>query len=170
MSLAWNQKYLDYEIETWKEFHDGNRKGNVEIRSISITRLKRAMYILVDAPNTLEIRSISITRLKLQSRSLMMLIHLRMTIAWNQKYLDYEIETSVKGAILVTTFSPWNQKYLDYEIETWTYPFGWYWNLYILEIRSISITRLKREVADAITILLPLEIRSISITRLKLES
>ena len=39
-------------------------------------------------------------------------------LSWNQKFLDYEIETKrgVEGS-QPTTHS-WNQKFLDYEIET----------------------------------------------------
>ena len=37
---------------------------------------------------------------------------------WNQKNLDYEIETIRNVQIDPITFKTWNQKNLDYEIET----------------------------------------------------
>ena len=44
--------------------------------------------------------------------------HIR-TFAWNQKNLDYEIETKfVNVTKFFGRFSTWNQKNLDYEIET----------------------------------------------------
>ena len=138
---AWNQKNLDYEIETCK-CHQGSASlpsslkskeprlrdwngcavcwcfgiGNLEIKRTSITRLKRD-YDTRDA----------------QPRS----------VSWNQKNLDYEIETIVKyvdRCFVVTleikrtsitrlklrsksssrlwSIATWNQKNLDYEIET----------------------------------------------------
>ena len=39
-------------------------------------------------------------------------------LTWNQKNLDYEIETLKRIKALPVFFS-WNQKNLDYEIETW---------------------------------------------------
>ena len=37
---------------------------------------------------------------------------------WNDKYLDYEIETDRFSLTLPETSETWNDKYLDYEIET----------------------------------------------------
>ena len=37
---------------------------------------------------------------------------------WNQKFLDYEIETLILFCLLESTSLRWNQKFLDYEIET----------------------------------------------------
>ena len=39
-------------------------------------------------------------------------------MTWNQKNLDYEIETYRMPGFLVDHFQTWNQKNLDYEIET----------------------------------------------------
>ena len=39
--------------------------------------------------------------------------------SWNQKFLDYEIETAGLSACPLPTISSWNQKFLDYEIETY---------------------------------------------------
>ena len=85
---TWNQKYLDYEIETrfillYIDFRE------LEIKSISITRLKHWFYLVIDI----------------------------LPCTWNQKYLDYEIET-IQGANAAAPSRTWNQKYLDYEIET----------------------------------------------------
>ena len=112
----------------------------LEIRSISITRLKLGRFSTGgnEVARQLEIRSISITRLKHRISPSGNLTEL----TWNQKYLDYEIETKwlarlrmwssslksevsrlrdwnrkwlVSDRVLIRT---WNQKYLDYEIET----------------------------------------------------
>ena len=37
---------------------------------------------------------------------------------WNQKNLDYEIETVFNRQCRINRHTPWNQKNLDYEIET----------------------------------------------------
>ena len=37
---------------------------------------------------------------------------------WNDKYLDYEIETYI-ARHQQDRWDPWNDKYLDYEIETY---------------------------------------------------
>ena len=61
---------------------------------------------------------------------------------WNQKNLDYEIETIVYNLHLNEHTLPWNQKNLDYEIETGRHNVkrnDSYW----LEIKRTSITRLK---------------------------
>ena len=39
-------------------------------------------------------------------------------MTWNQKNLDYEIETSNNNYDFGLGVTPWNQKNLDYEIET----------------------------------------------------
>ena len=63
--LAWNDKYLDYEIETWWVTRTPMQLLRLETTSTSITKLK------------LLAKGTSGTRFK----------------AWNDKYLDYEIET-----------------------------------------------------------------------------
>ena len=37
---------------------------------------------------------------------------------WNEKHLDYEIETFQLGTLANYHYSAWNEKNLDYEIET----------------------------------------------------
>ena len=39
------------------------------------------------------------------------------SLTWNEKYLDYEIETKL-GRLFQDGYDAWNEKYLDYEIET----------------------------------------------------
>ena len=112
---------------------------------------------------------------------------------WNQKNLDYEIETTTQPAMHAAFQDPWNQKNLDYEIETWCQfsdtkkPNTFTWNqknldyeietsartyCYLLavlelEIKRISITRLKQTFSNAYLVPSHLEIKRISITRLK---
>ena len=129
--FSWNQKNLDYEIETDLPQFLPNRTLGLEIKRTSITRLKR-VYIFT-------------ARLWVAAW------------AWNQKNLDYEIETfpfcreigkrclwvEIKrtsitrlklGRSLTGTWKiyTWNQKNLDYEIETRVQPTGQYcdrsWN------------------------------------------
>ena len=139
----------------------------------------------------LEIKSISITRLKLKMSGGAKSAG---SGTWNQKHLDYEIETLPWcPRDRLPRDAPWNQKHLDYEIET-KRRIGtrqqrrcstlkskasrlrdWNGNTYyvegacaVLEIKSISITRLKQVVGSAHRCSQGrLEIKSISITRLK---
>ena len=64
----------------------------------------------------LEIKRTSITRLKLALAS--RAEARKHTVTWNQKNLDYEIETGYIYNILPYIALTWNQKNLDYEIET----------------------------------------------------
>ena len=95
-------------------------------------------------------------------------------LSWNDKYLDYEIETRIVPYSLICLLFPmstWNDKYLDYEIETchrWIdrsercLKHG-------LETTSTSITRLKPQQLDNVyRATYNLETTSTSITRLKL--
>ena len=112
-SLTWNQKNLDYEIETHLQESDRAVIRFLEIKRTSITRLKRAVQPWPQYPCNLEIKRTSITRLKpsMTQKSRTMLA------PWNQKNLDYEIETSSLGT---STENPMT-----------------------LEIKRTSITRLK---------------------------
>ena len=86
--LTWNQKNLDYEIETATSLPTFLDTVFLETKRTSITRLKQ------DAPSC------------------------RIIITWNQKNLDYEIETlPIQSAPYAVEYA-WNQKNLDYEIET----------------------------------------------------
>ena len=68
-------------------------------------------------------------------------------LSWNQKFLDYEIETIIRWHVLIKSIVCWNQKFLDYEIETGiaaappTADTGWSWNQKFLdyEIETVSL-------------------------------
>ena len=138
---AWNQKHLDYEIETNVVIIVRVMHQRLEIKSISITRLKPTYKRTPRwRPATLEIKSISITRLKLAFT----LPETTLGLSWNQKHLDYEIETSSAPVMRHNPFLPWNQKHLDYEIETTTCFSPKPSSSTQLEIKSILITRLKQ--------------------------
>ena len=92
----WNEKHLDYEIET----------------RIPITRFIAGDFFL------LEMKSISITRLK-QMDLLTLRLQRLSCFSWNEKHLDYEIETE-----------PLKMSRIPQAVST-------------LEMKSISITRLK---------------------------
>ena len=117
---AWNQKNLDYEIETTPRPKLSNwHNPPLEIKRTSITRLKPVLEqrFNLEFPSlkskeprlrdwnktfqasksvcvALEIKRTSITRLK-RGSSVAGIV--RMT-PWNQKNLDYEIETSIHFA------------------------------------------------------------------------
>ena len=88
------------------------------MKSISITRLKLDYVARIGSNHTLEMKSISITRLKLKKYAAACLIFI-MGFAWNEKYLDYEIETPIGADVGDKEFT--------------------------LEMKSISITRLKHQ-------------------------
>ena len=90
-----------------------------------------------------------------------------MPCTWNEKHLDYEIETSETLKPFIIKSETWNEKHLDYEIETlargviykevivlkWKASRLRDWNINAgiaaglfpgPEMKSISITRLKR--------------------------
>ena len=140
-NVTWNQKNLDYEIET--NFIGVRLKFSctLEIKRTSITRLKLwRSHSRIHRITCLEIKRTSITRLKPQRYRRFRCSD--RVISWNQKNLDYEIETAMPVerpfiehvleikrtsitrlkrcgcAIFGWRNSPWNQKNLDYEIET----------------------------------------------------
>ena len=140
---SWNQKNLDYEIET----------------SLSNTRYRLA-------PQILEIKRTSITRLKLLTEvfSLKPILILKskeprlrdwncssgvryrcQAYAWNQKNLDYEIETGTTTRIMLFPLPPLKSK--EPRLRDWnhsnrqdTHNQG----QTELEIKRTSITRLKQ--------------------------
>ena len=90
MPLSWNQKFLDYEIETHLNSQLKETDSDVGIKSFSITRLKHVvMFNDYWQAVSVGIKSFSITRLK-QRRCQLVRVRLH---RWNQKFLDYEIET-----------------------------------------------------------------------------
>ena len=90
---AWNQKNLDYEIETTDRQQSLNSERSLEIKRTSITRLKQEYPIIF-------------------------LSYQRIIGTWNQKNLDSEIETMRTLILNYIGFGTWNQKNLDSEIET----------------------------------------------------
>ena len=141
---SWNQKFLDYEIETVSKWY----------------------LIIILYHFLVEIKSFSITRLKpslREERSLPLLP------SWNQKFLDYEIETHQTSILRRPDQIGWNQKFLDYEIETGN-SYGLGYASSRVEIKSFSITRLKPSKRYCVMISDSyVEIKSFSITRLKLK-
>ena len=118
-----------------------NLREKLEIKRTSITRLKPISNHPLSGNNqTLEIKRTSITRLKrvewvglghyvvllkskeprLRDWNIAMMMQITIVvISWNQKNLDYEIETIWITCQHWTDFAfSWNQKNLDYEIET----------------------------------------------------
>ena len=117
--LPWNDKYLDYEIETISVQSFSVLSCRLETTSTSITRLKRAVFWIGWQPlrrlkrqvprlrdwncrcgtdnswivDKLETTSTSITRLKLDGYHYPLQYS---ALTWNDKYLDYEIETRYK--------------------------------------------------------------------------
>ena len=88
-------------------------------------------------------------------------------MTWNQKNLDYEIETLRQEEDRIRSSASWNQKNLDYEIETCN-ALRNSRTVIALEIKRTSITRLKRTChSEQEFARLGLEIKRTSITRLK---
>ena len=118
VSSCWNQKFLDYEIETY-----------------AATTFSSVLFWLKS----------KVSRLRDWNRN-SEAIDRTYLIGWNQKFLDYEIETCFRETnVRAGVPWSWNQKFLDYEIETSfidTWCIGWCLRV---EIKSFSITRLKRE-------------------------
>ena len=136
---AWNDKYLDYEIETVRFVGWRATDRSLETTSTSITRLKQIHKVAeVDTDSSHLKRQVPRLRdwNKLSSQHSDIL-----STPWNDKYLDYEIETCLRLRGYQFAIS-WNDKYLDYEIETNVV------NSHTmkpaeLETTSTSITRLK---------------------------
>ena len=115
VSLTWNQKNLDYEIETGEksfQAHQGEKAWNQKNLDYKI-ETSPIFHVFVEC-HLLEIKRTSITRLK-QDRSLLRTADHK---TWNQKNLDYEIETGESLPVERILETTWNQKNLDYEIET----------------------------------------------------
>ena len=113
---TWNDKNLDYEIETQTKGHN-TAIGTGDLKRQE-PRLRDWNMLKCQFPNAIHIRlettRTSITRLKLRE---VIGIHWNNIYPWNDKNLDYEIETWER-ACLGLKCRPWNDKNLDYEIET----------------------------------------------------
>ena len=91
---SWNDKYLDYEIETLTCVWVYGIREVLETTSTSITRLKHPTSGSAHSQDSpLETTSTSITRLKLNNIGDG---DISVNFSWNDKYLDYEIETPVR--------------------------------------------------------------------------
>ena len=143
VDFPWNQKNLDYEIETFFfSFCFCLFAGYfLEIKRTSITRLKhdinfRGTESFTQSWNqknldyeieteTWKVDDCSPITLKSKEPRLRDwngqkgLTYKRVEVTWNQKNLDYEIETEFDTHYVHSCKShSWNQKNLDYEIET----------------------------------------------------
>ena len=114
----------------------------LEIKRTSITRLKRSISTSYKSTGISYLKSKE-PRLRDWNITHSSLPFAHFLSAWNQKNLDYEIETIVRIAGIDITDYTWNQKNLDYEIETWLAGTT-EWQVPALEIKRTSITRLKR--------------------------
>ena len=161
--IAWNQKHLDYEIETFDFCFKGFGFVFLEIKSISITRLKRRYF---DAPPPLRTTSLKSKASRLRDWNLDTETEQGLYIVpWNQKHLDYEIETII---FIFFTCRPWDLKSKASRLRDWNRAIIFaILRAKSLEIKSISITRLKLLRLFRGGFMHGLEIKSISITRLK---
>ena len=128
----------------------------------------------------------SITRLKQRYRAI---FHAQ-SFSWNEKNLDYEIETWEFDVLVEFAAFAWNEKNLDYEIETrdstigmgqkiclkWKEPRLRDWNMYCPGVATFMMVLKWKEPWlrdwNMVTVLLPesagvLEMKRTSITRLK---
>ena len=138
--LSWNQKNLDYEIETYP-----------------------VSCMCGDFPFNLKSKEP-----RLRDWNLCTSGHLWVSrLSWNQKNLDYEIETCC-GICKATSVAGLKSK--EPRLRDWNLCMLWLGQgLYCLEIKRTSITRLKLgEYAYRILQFYLLEIKRTSITRLKL--
>ena len=140
-AFSWNQKFLDYEIETWQRSgatHISCQPLESKVSRLRDWNVKPPSWVRMNA-RVVGIKSFSITRLKL---CLYHAHHLWNPTRWNQKFLDYEIETS-KGSVgetnlfmlesKVSRLRDWNDNQTEF-----------YLNSAYVGIKSFSITRLKR--------------------------
>ena len=114
--MTWNQKNLDYEIETrWIPLKSVKRfpwnQKNLDYEIETYVRLPQwatsiKSWNQKNLDYEIETCQVDIWTCREQCSS------------WNQKNLDYEIETWFMPVSLSPTGSSWNQKNLDYEIET----------------------------------------------------
>ena len=141
MLWTWNNKYLDYEIETtkwglwllaaiclkqqvprlrdWNASQSGSSvSGHAHLKQ-QVPRLRDWNTICIlfhdDLKDNLKQQ---VPRLRDWNKPHPS-VDAFVCFAWNNKYLDYEIETtSTSTAVNSSACLTWNNKYLDYEIET----------------------------------------------------
>ena len=140
MALSWNQKSLDYEIETSMLCHCKLLIRLVEIKSLSITRLKRIRRRRLHHVSLAPLKS-KVSRLR----------------DWNVIMKWHILLQQVKLKSKVSRLRDWNSDNPSAESVNTT-----------VEIKSLSITRLKPRLPFAMAnTSLFVEIKSLSITRLK---
>ena len=140
---SWNQKFLDYEIETnsiWGPPVPTQTSWNHKFLDYEIETLSGGMPTQRKCP--VGIISFSITRLKTNLAGFICICEI---LGWNHKFLDYEIETTISHTrqrpqgnrkVGIISFSITRLKPQLY----WLYDYGfWTW----VGIISFSITRLK---------------------------
>ena len=114
-SLKWKASQL-WDWNATIRLSDCDTKLRIEMKSISIMRLKQTHSPRIAFAYSIEMKSISIMRLKPIRRT----AGSARGQTWNEKHLNYEIETG--GFTLPPTDlvgdEEWNEKHLNYEIET----------------------------------------------------
>ena len=120
-SLSFCVASLKRQVPRLRDWNSASRllkvcdKSKLETTSTSITRLKQSeLFIERDR------RCIALKRQVPRLRDWNIYdseISVIFAITWNDKYLDYEIETTTT-TLRDTYATAWNDKYLDYEIET----------------------------------------------------
>ena len=165
---AWNQKNLDYEIETGLDSLVAFITPRDLLKSKE-PRLRDWNHNLLQLPPP-NITSWNQKNLDYEIETIRGGDCAESTLPWNQKNLDYEIETRNAEKLHARNTRPddaWNQKNLDYEIETWRLlPVMWRrWHLKSKEprLRDWNI----EGVTDGGDDFNSLEIKRTSITRLK---
>ena len=117
VGITWNDKNLDYEIETQRKRVSVGGYPFLETTRTSITRLKheKSVGILASLLSHLKRQE---PRLRDWNAFVSSDLYGVVPVAWNDKNLDYEIETGGSLVVKVKKVLPWNDKNLDYEIET----------------------------------------------------
>ena len=112
--LKWKASRLrDWNSPWWDREH---RQHPLEMKSFSITRLKRSGVM----PTVRSCVFLKWKASRLRDWNDLKGMHCgsRVDMPWNEKLLDYEIETQRCFVLLRNKQLPWNEKLLDYEIET----------------------------------------------------
>ena len=125
-SSAWNEKHLDYEIETNATGFTPSKETETEVTlKWKASRLRDWNFDVLHPHGGLSYSDIpwnekhldyEIETLRLKS----VCTSKPAEVTWNEKHLDYEIETvgQVLSVTPVSFLPTWNEKHLDYEIET----------------------------------------------------
>ena len=117
----WNCELHRWWLWSWK----------LEIKRTSITRLKQRAAATEATTESIDLKSKE-PRLRDWNVMIVALV-VCVKFPWNQKNLDYEIETAWSATDWGSPIGTWNQKNLDYEIETFHYI-----NLFLRAIFSLK--------------------------------